>query len=79
MPMDNIISYGSDMAFADHCLGWTLKFSLIPRTCHYSKKRIWLECAYKGTAMWTGPGEPAFEYRWCKRSEFLFLKLKGKI
>jgi len=29
--------------------------------------------------MITGPGETIFEYRWCNRKEFLFLKIKGTI
>jgi hypothetical protein len=26
-----------------------------------------------------GPGEPVFEYRWCDRKQFMFLKIKGVI
>jgi hypothetical protein len=29
--------------------------------------------------MLTGPGDPIFEYRWCERKEYLFLKIKGTI
>lgn len=58
---------------------WYLKFSLWPRRCCKTNQVIWFELAYKGTAMWTGPGEPVFEYRWIKKNEFLVYKLKGEI
>jgi hypothetical protein len=29
--------------------------------------------------MLTGPGEPVFDYRWCEKNEYLFLKIKGTI
>jgi len=63
--------------FKDHCIGTQLKYVLIPKTCHISGKRIWFEKAYRQTAMWTGPGEPAFDYRWYNKDEFLVAKLKG--
>jgi hypothetical protein len=75
MPLDRLF----DQSFNNHCLGWQLKFSLIPRTCFYSGKWIWLKRAYRGTAMWTGPGEPIFEDRWVDRKQYLFLRLQGKI
>jgi len=66
-------------AFKRRCIGWELKFSLLPRKCFYTKKHLWLKRAYKGTAMITGPGEPVYEYRWCEKSQYLFLKIKGTI
>ena len=58
---------------------WNKKFALWPRQCDQSGKRIWLEYAYKGTRMITGPGEPVFEYRWVNRKEYVFAQLKGII
>jgi hypothetical protein len=29
--------------------------------------------------MWTGPGEPVFEYRWYHKDEYLIAKLKGNV
>jgi hypothetical protein len=40
---------------------------------------MWLKIAYKGTAMWTGPGSPVFEYKWISKEDFLFARLAGKI
>jgi len=79
MPMDKLYYYDNDMSFADHCLGWKLTLSLLPRRCYYSNKFIWLTWAYRGTAMWTGPGEPVFEHRWVDRKEYLLLQIKGKV
>jgi hypothetical protein len=76
MPLDNMFD---DDQFKRRCIGWKLKFSLIPRRCFYTGKYLWFKLAYKGTAMITGPGEPLFEYRWCDRYEYLFLKIKGKL
>ncbi len=77
MPLDN--SMWNNDAFNRRCIGWQLKYCLLPRRCHYTNKRLWLTFAYKGTGMITGPGETIFEYRWCNRKEFLFLKIKGTI
>lgn len=75
MPLDNLF----DNQFKRWCLGWELKTSLYPRRCFYSNKLIWLEIAYKGTAMIPGPGEPVFIDRWISRNEFLIAKIKGLI
>jgi hypothetical protein len=58
---------------------WEYKFVIWPKQCEISNKRIWLKCAYKGTRMITGPGEPVFEYRWLTNESFLFARLKGII
>lgn len=68
-----------DEAFKRRCIGWELKYSLWPRRCHYTGKYLWFTLAYMGTSMLTGPGEPIFDYRWCDRKEYLFLKIKGTI
>lgn len=80
MPLDNTNwSYDSIRSWKDHCVGWQRKISIIPRTCYYSNKFIWLQIAYKGTAMWTGPGEPVFEHRWVSKNQYLLEKIKGTI
>ncbi|CAB4126004.1 hypothetical protein UFOVP181_234 [uncultured Caudovirales phage] len=58
---------------------WEKTFVLWPRTCDQSGKRIWLEYAYKGTRMITGPGDPVFLFRWVNRKEYVFAQLKGII
>jgi hypothetical protein len=58
---------------------WCLKFSLLPRRCDQSGELIWLEQAYVGVQIVTGPGEPVFEYRWVKKNEWLLGKLRGTL
>jgi hypothetical protein len=58
---------------------WQYKFAILPRRCEISKKIIWLNHAYKGTRMITGPGEPIFEYKWLTKEEYLLAAIKGKI
>jgi hypothetical protein len=65
--------------FKRRCISSTIKFSVWPRTCFYSKKSLWLTHAYRLTAMITGPGEPVFEDRWVDRKEYIFLKIKGVV
>ena len=50
---------------------WELKFTWLPKKCDITGRRIWLEMAYKGTAIWTGPGEPIVEVRWHEKLEHL--------
>jgi hypothetical protein len=40
---------------------------------------LWLTKAYKGTAMWLGPGEPVFEHHWIDKNQYLMAKLKGTL
>jgi hypothetical protein len=75
MPLDNIM----DHAWKRKCIGWELKFSVVPRRCYFSNKLIWLRYGYRGAAMWTGPGEPVFDIRWVDRNEYLLAKIKGII
>ena len=63
--------------FRQRCVGTELKFALLPRRCFLSNKQLWFRRAYCQTAMWTGPGDPAFEHRWYDPREFLIAKLKG--
>jgi len=74
MPLDNMFD---DDLFNRRCLGWQLRFSFLPRRCYYTGKYLWLKIAYRGTALILGPGEPVFDYRWCNKQEYLFLKIKG--
>lgn len=65
--------------FKIHCIGTKLEFIIWPRKCHLSGKNLWFKTAYKQTAMWTGPGDPVFEYRWYNKEEFLIARIKGEI
>ena len=55
---------------------WQLKFLWLPRRCALSGKWVWLEFAYQGTAVWTGPGSPVIEYKWHKSTEHIIWQLK---
>lgn len=63
--------------FKTHVVGTQLQFVVFPKRCHFTKKILWLEYAYKQTAMWTGPDLPVFEYRYYDKKEFLVNRLKG--
>ena len=56
---------------------WSMKFAILPHRCDITKKIIWLEYAYRGVAIWTGPGDDAVEVRWYDRHEHLIWTLKG--
>jgi hypothetical protein len=57
---------------------WRLKFSMWPRRCSISGKRIWLEDAYRGIRTITGPGTPVIEHYWVRCDEFIIWNLKGR-
>jgi hypothetical protein len=56
---------------------WTLQFAWLPHYCDITQKLIWLQLAYRGRAVWTGPGSDAVETRWHDRHEHLIYILKG--
>lgn len=57
---------------------WKLAFVWWPSRCDITDKRLWLCMAYRGTAMWTGPGDPVYETRWHEKNEHLIWEIKGK-
>lgn len=57
---------------------WEYTLAIWPRRCDISNKRIWFKKAYKGTRMYTGPGEPVFEYKWLTKESFIIRQLRGK-
>lgn len=67
-----------DKRFLDRA--WThLKWCLLPKRCHVTKRWMWLTLAYRADYVITGPGEPAVWTRWYSRTEMLILKLKHGI
>ena len=56
---------------------WQTKFLLWPQRCALSNKLLWLCHAHEGTAVWTGPGTPVFEFKYHNLQEHLIWKLKG--
>lgn len=74
MPLDFTQTYDP---FYDRCSA-DLKFAWLPKRCAISKKQIWFKYAYKLTVMYTGPGDPVYEYRWHNKNEHLLWELKGR-
>ena len=62
--------------FDRYSIGTQLKFVFFPKRCHASGKLLWLELAYRKTAMWTGPGDAIFEHRWYSKLEYIIEQLK---
>ena len=71
--------FRSSVDFKRHCIGSELEFVVIPRICCITGRRLMFENAYKQTAMWTGPGDNMFEYRWYDKDEFLIARIKGEV
>ena len=78
-PWSDYPNYMQDDAFKYRCIGTELKFILFPRKCYITGKALWLEKAYKQTAMYTGPGDPVFEHRWYDKNEFIKYKLLNSL
>jgi hypothetical protein len=54
---------------------WKKVFLWRPRQCSLTGKTLWLRWAYMGTTMWTGPGDPVFEYRFHEKKQHLIWAL----
>lgn len=77
MPLDSFNA--THDPFYDNIRGTHIRFVWFPQKCRITGKRLWLEDAYVQIAMYTGPGEPIFEYRWYDKDEFLISKIKGNL
>jgi hypothetical protein len=71
------MAQGRDDWFYRKCIGWQLRFALFPKRCDITNRLIWLEYAYRGTAVLTGPGDSIVEHRWHDRHEHIIFKIKG--
>jgi hypothetical protein len=47
-----------------------------PQRCGITGKRLWLTSAYKGIAVWHGPGHPIEEVHYYDAAEYLMQQLK---
>jgi len=72
-----LMAQGRDDWFYRKCLGWELKFAVLPKRCDITDNLIWLKHAYRGTALLTGPGDNIVEHRWHDKNEHLIFKIKG--
>jgi len=59
-----------------HKAFWRLKFLWWPKRSDISGRWLWLRQVYEGTAMYHGPGEAVFEFRYHEIKEHLIWKLK---
>ena len=56
---------------------WTKKFAWVPHRCNLTKKFIWLENAYKGTAEYrSGDIDSVCEHRWHNYDEHIIWELQ---
>ena len=55
---------------------WRKKFLWWPKRSELTGRWLYLRPVYEGTAMWTGPGDPVFEFRYREPVEHLIWKLK---
>lgn len=71
-PIPGMDRYDQFHARAD----WDYVFVWWPKQCELTNRQIWLQHAYRGTAVWVGPGEPVFEYRYHAPQEHLIWQLQ---
>jgi hypothetical protein len=58
---------------------WKLCYVIWPKRCELSNKLLWPgTLAYRGMAMYSGPGEHEYETRWHQRAEHLIWQLKDQ-
>ena len=70
----------SDYHFKRCIMGRKLKFTLIPRRCHVTKRILWLESAYRITAGYpVGFADWFYDNRWYDKDEYLIARLKDLI
>jgi len=74
MPIPGMIEIPLD-SFYDRAY-WRLKFLWLPKRSALTGRWLFLRLVYEGTAMWTGPGDPVFEFRYHETREHLLWKLK---
>ena len=60
-----------------HKAVWRLKFIWWPKRSAITGRWLWLCHAYEGIAMYHGPGEAVFEFRYHERIEHLIWSLKN--
>jgi hypothetical protein len=69
------MKWDNDISFYRKAI-WREQFAWMPKRCNLSNKRIWLKKCMMGVAMYTGPGDPVFEFKWHDMKEHVFWMLK---
>jgi hypothetical protein len=59
-----------------HKASWRLKFLWWPKRSAITGRWLWLHQVYEGIAMYHGPGEAVFEFRYHEKIEHLIWSLK---
>lgn len=76
MPLDSMGIPYNDF-YRNRYLGAELKFAWLPELCNLTGQRIWLKKSYRLTlAMWTGPGDTIFEYKWHSKNAHIIWMLQ---
>jgi len=57
---------------------WQRRFALLPRRSMRSDTMIWLQWAWQGQRIITGPGEPVVMIQWLTDKEFTWEQLRSK-
>ena len=69
-----------DYHFKRCIMGRKLKFTLLPRRCHVTKRIMWLENAYRITSGYRqGHMDYLYEHRWYDKNEYIVARLKDLI
>ena len=55
---------------------WVERFAWLPKACSLTGRRLWLTKCMMGVAMYTGPDEPVFEFKWHDYKEHTVWLLK---
>ena len=55
---------------------WVERFAWLPKTCSLTGRTLWLTKCIMGVAMYTGPDEPVFEFKWHDYKEHTVWLLK---
>ena len=81
MPSSDWTTQSADDYHFKRCImGRKLKFTLLPRQCHITKRTMWLENAYCITAGYRlGDTDWLYEHRWYDKDEYLIARLKDLI
>ena len=59
-----------------HRAYWRLRFLWLPKRSAITDRWLWLRTVYEGTAMYTGPGNAVFEFRYHEPTEHIIWQLK---
>jgi hypothetical protein len=55
---------------------WVKRFAWRPRRCNLTGGLLWLKPVMMGVAMYAGPGDPVFDFRWHDYKEHTVWLLK---